>query len=431
MTDRAAPVALRAPEEHAEASPNVTFPGAVGPGPTGPGPGPTPTGLDLTGLDLTGPGPTGPGPTIADGPAEAPSSDLPTPAATTDTAPSEIGSAPEATPVRASWHRRVVAALAIVVLAAIGSALGGAYWLHVTPDRPGPLTEARDLVVLPGSTMDVAYLLAEAGVIVDPFQFRLFAWLSRDAGKLRAAEFTFPAQVSPRQVLAILRTARPVEHRLTIQEGLTARQIAALFNAAEAAAGTVDAIEEGSVLPETYTYERGTARAALVLRARRAMERELAAAWADRAPELKLGSPRELLILASIVERETAKADERALVAGVYLNRLQIGMRLQADPTVVYAASGGSGVLNRKLSRADLERGDLYNTYRYGGLPPGPICSPGAASLRAAARPAQTDALYFVADGLGGHAFSRTREEHERHVARWRALTAAGGVVGD
>ena len=325
----------------------------------------------------------------------------------------------------------MAAVLALLLLAAIGSALGGAYWLHVAPDRPGPLGQARDLVVHPGGTMDVAHHLAEAGIVAAPRQFFVFAWLSRDAGKLRAAEFAFPAQASPRQVLGILRTARPIEHRVTIPEGLTAKQIATLLNATEAAAGSVDPIEEGSVLPETSSYERGSARSALVRRARQAMERELAAAWADRSPDLKLASPREMLILASIVERETSRADERAEVAGVYLNRLRIGMRLQADPTVVYAASGGSGVLDRKLSRADLERADLYNTYRNAGLPPNPICSPGVASLRAVARPAQTDALYFVADGLGGHVFSRTREEHERHVARWRALGTPSGVVGD
>ncbi len=335
------------------------------------------------------------------------------------------------TAARAGWRRPVVSVLVLLLLAAAGSSLGGAYWLRVAPDRPGPLTESRDLVVHPGGTTDVARHLAEAGIIADPRRFLVFAWFSRDEGKLRAAEFSFPAQASPRQVLAILRTARPVEHWVTIPEGLTAKQIAALLNATEAAAGSVDAIEEGSVLPETYSYERGTARSALVRRARQAMERELAAAWADRSPDLKLASPREMLILASIVERETSRADERAEVAGVYLNRLRIGMRLQADPTVVYAASGGSGVLDRKLSRADLDRGDLYNTYRNGGLPPGPICSPGVASLRAVARPARTDALYFVADGLGGHVFSRTREEHERNVARWRALGATSGVLGD
>ncbi|MGE0225767.1 MAG: endolytic transglycosylase MltG [Acetobacteraceae bacterium] len=322
---------------------------------------------------------------------------------------------------------RVGAWLAGLLLAVVLAAGGGAGWLYFISERPGPLTEAQDVVVPPGGTADVAARLAEAGVIASPLRFQILAWLSRAEGPLRAAEFTFPERATLRQVLAVLRNARPVEHRLTIPEGLTAAQITALVNRAEAAAGTVETIEEGSVLPETYAYDRGMARSVLVARARQAMERELAAAWANRSPDLQLSSPRELLILASIVERETSRPDERARVAAVYLNRLRIGMRLQADPTVVYAASNGAGVLDRKLTKADLERQDPYNTYRNAGLPPGPICSPGAASLAAVARPAKTEELFFVADGQGGHVFSRTWEAHERNVARWRALT--GGPV--
>jgi UPF0755 protein len=150
------------------------------------------------------------------------------------------------------------------------------------------------------------------------------------------------------------------------------------------------------------------------------MDKELAAAWTARASNLPLSSPRDLLILASIVERETAKAEERPHVAAVYLNRLRTGMKLQADPTVAYAASGGSGVLDHKLNRADLDRDDPYNTYEHAGLPPGPICSPGVASLRAVSRPMNSEDLYFVADGSGGHAFAKTVETHLRNVAKWR-----------
>ena len=309
----------------------------------------------------------------------------------------------------------------LVLLGLLGT---GALWLNAVWTADGPLTESRNIVVLPGGVPDVADQLVGAGVIDRPYGFKLIAWLTRSEGRIRAAEFAFPARASVEQVLTILRTARPVEYRLTIPEGLTASQILALVNRAEAAAGTVESIEEGSILPETYAYERGMARSALLARARAAMEKELVAAWADRAEDLKLATPREVLILASIVERETARPEERARVAAVYLNRLRIGMRLQADPTVVYAASGGTGSLDRKITRADLERDDPYNTYRNTGLPPGPICSPGAASLRAVTRPARTDDLFFVADGSGGHVFSRTWEAHERNVARWRALTA-------
>jgi UPF0755 protein len=179
---------------------------------------------------------------------------------------------------------------------------------------------------------------------------------------------------------------------------------------------------EGAVLPDTYAYEYGTARAALLSRAEAAEGKALAAAWADRAPDLPLGSPRAALILASIVERETAKPEERAHIAAVFLNRLRLGMRLQADSTVVYAASGGRGALDHPLTRSELGQDDPANTYRNAGLPPEPICAPGLASLRAVLHPAASDDLYFVADGTGGHVFATTLAQHEANVKRWRGL---------
>ncbi|HET8997573.1 MAG TPA: endolytic transglycosylase MltG, partial [Acetobacteraceae bacterium] len=245
------------------------------------------------------------------------------------------------------------------------------------------------------------------------------------AGPLHAAELAFPAHASLRQVLAVLRFAPPVQHSLTIPEGLTAQQIAALVNAAPAATGHVAPPREGSVLPQTYDYTYGTARSALLARAGAAMTRALADAWADRAADLPLATPRQALILASIVERETALPAERPHVAAVYLNRLRLGMRLQADPTVIYAASDGAGALGHTLTRSELDSNDPYNTYRHRGLPPGPICSPGIASIQAVLHPAASDDLYFVADGKGGHLFARTLAEQDRHVAAWRALEAA------
>ncbi len=244
-------------------------------------------------------------------------------------------------------------------------------------------------------------------------------------GPLHAAEFAFPAHASLDEILSVLRTARPVQHHLTIPEGLTARQIAAVVAQADAATGSAGAIAEGSVLPQTYDYERGTDRAALVDRAKAAMEKVVQAAWANRAPGLPLASPRDAVILASIVERETAKPEERAHVASVYLNRLRQGMRLDADPTVIYAVSDGAGVLDRPLSKADLRRDEPYNTYRVAGLPPGPICSPGRDAIEAVLHPLESDDLYFVADGSGGHVFSRDYADHDAAVARWRSLNAA------
>jgi UPF0755 protein len=277
-------------------------------------------------------------------------------------------------------------------------------------------------VVIPrGSPAAVADTLATAGVIESPIAFRVAAALTVRAGPLHAAELAFPAHVSLRATLAVLRTGRPVQHRLTIPEGLTAAQIARLIDAAPALDGPTPMPQEGAVLPQTYSYERGMSRAAVVARARVAMERAVDRAWAERDPDLPLTDPTQLLTLASIVERETALPDERARVAGVFLNRLRLGMKLQSDPTVAYAVSGGAVTADAALTRADLDRPNPYNTYRVTGLPPGPIDSPGEAALQAVARPAKTDALYFVADGTGGHAFASTLAEHERNVARWRA----------
>jgi UPF0755 protein len=276
-----------------------------------------------------------------------------------------------------------------------------------------------------GGPARLAPALAAAGLLARPWtQPWAFALALRASGTHpRAGEFAFPAHASLAEVLAILRDARPVQHRLTIPEGLTAAQIALLLDRAEALAGADVLPPEGGVLPQTYDYERGTTRAALLTRAEAAMRRALADAWAVRAPGLPLASPAQALTLASIVERETARPEERAHVAAVFANRLRLGMKLQSDATVAYAASGGLGRLDRPLSRADLASATPYNTYRLAGLPPAPIASPGLDSLRAATQPAASDDLYFVADGSGGHVFAHDLDSHNRNVAHWRALT--------
>lgn len=306
--------------------------------------------------------------------------------------------------------------LALAVLA------GGALWMAVQRiAAPGTLAEATNLVIPRGGTESIAAVLREAGVIADPRLFAFAAWRSRQAGPLRAAEFTFPAQASIQDVLAILREGRPVQRRFTIAEGLTARQIMALLERTEGLTGEVPALAEGTALPETYAFTWGDTRSSLARRAVAAMDAALAEAWAARAPNLPLANPREALILASIIERETGVAAERALVGGVFINRLRRGMMLQSDPTVAYVPGQGMP-LDRPLTRADLDAQNPFNTYRIRGLPPGPIASPGREALRAATRPAETEFLFFVADGTGGHAFARTLEEHNRNVARWRAL---------
>ncbi len=318
-------------------------------------------------------------------------------------------------------RRLLVGCTLLTALAAGGGYAGIAEWRH-TLERPGPLAADKAIVVPHGATAQLAGSLAADGVIAHPILFRAAAWLTRADGTLHAAEFAFPAHASIEQVLSILRSAKPVEHRLTIAEGLTAQQIQAIVSRADALVGEMPPVAEGSVMPETYDYERGTARTVILARAKTAMDKALAAAWAGRSADLPLANPQELLILASIVERETAKPDERPHVAAVYLNRLRQGMKLQADPTVVYAASGGSGVLDHPLTKAELMRDDPFNTYRSNGLPPAPICSPSVASLEAVAHPMASDDLYFVADGTGGHVFSQGLEAHASAVARWRAL---------
>lgn len=317
---------------------------------------------------------------------------------------------------------RRVALAALLVLAAAGL---GAGWLYRGYDAPGPLAAATAAVVPRGGFGEVGAALANAGIVGSPTLFHLYALATIAGGPGHSAEFAFPAGASYRQVLAILRTARPVQHRITIPEGLTARQVAILVGNADAATGDAPVPAEGSILPETYSYERGTTREQLLDRGRAAMDRALDRAWAARTPGVALLNPREALILASIVERETARPEERPMIAGVFLNRLRLGMKLQTDPTVVYGASNGLGVLDHAITRAELDRDDPYNTYRIPGLPPTPICMPGVAALKAATQPTPTDALYFVANGTGGHSFARTPAEHLANVARWRDIERA------
>jgi UPF0755 protein len=311
---------------------------------------------------------------------------------------------------------------AVVVLVMVLAAGGTGVWAWRQLDAPGPLPATTAIVVPHGGLEVVAETLAQQNAIRSPLLFRIAALVTRGDGPLHAAELVFPDAASLRDVLTILRTARPVQHHLTIPEGLTALQIAALVMHADALTGTAAPPAEGGFLPETYSYERGTSREQIMDRGRIAMDRALEHAWAARAPNLPLSTPRQALVLASLVERETAKPDERPLVAGVFVNRLRLGMKLQSDPTVVYGASNGLGVLDHPLTRAELDRDDAFNTYRIPALPAAPICMPGVASLRAATQPADTDALYFVADGTGGHAFSRTQAEHLRHVAVLRDI---------
>ena len=322
---------------------------------------------------------------------------------------------------------RPVALAALILLLGAGAASA---WLYVQFDVSGPLPTTTHAQVPRGGLDEVSAALARDGVVARPTLFRLYAAITSREGPLHAGEFSFAAGASPRQVLAVLRGARPVQHRLTIPEGLTAAQVARLVDAADALTGDAPVPAEGGVLPDTYSYDRGTSREQLLDRARVAMDRALQAAWDARRPGLPLATKQDALALASIVEKETGKPDERPVVAAVFLNRLAQGMKLQSDPTVAYGASGGLGALDHGITRAELDRDDPYNTYRIPGLPPGPICMPGLAALRAVTQPAASDALFFVADGSGGHVFARTQDEHLRNVAHWRDIERARAARG-
>ena len=316
----------------------------------------------------------------------------------------------------------LIGAAGIVGLALVLLAAG---WLHVRSafDRPGPLRETRTVVLPQGlGAWAIADRLAETGVVGDPTLFAAGVWLEGRERALKAGEYAFEALVTPRGVMEKLVAGTTVARRLTIAEGLTSAEIVARLNGAPGLVGEVAALPgEGTLLPETYHYALGDRRDGIVARMRDGMTRALDELWRRRDPAVDLDSAYQALVLASIVEKETGVADERPVVAAVFLNRLRKGMRLQSDPTVIYALTAGKAPLGRPLSRRDLAVDDPYNTYRHGGLPPGPIANPGRSAIDAVLHPADTDALYFVADGSGGHAFAATLDEHNRNVARWRA----------
>ena len=305
----------------------------------------------------------------------------------------------------------------------------GAKWWDRQILKPGPLPGSRTILLPRGAGLnDIADRLEEARIIRDGRLFQLAAWTLGQGRSLKAGEYAIPAHVSLRDLVQILASGRVVVRKVTIPEGLTVRQTLATLAEAEGMEGTIapETVKEGELLPATYNYVWGDERGRLVVRMRSAMAETVERLWRERQPGLPLATPAEAVTLASIVEKETGRPDERARIAGVFFNRLKAGMKLQSDPTVIYAVAEGRD-LGRPLTRADLRQPHPYNTYTIEGLPPGPIANPGRAALEAVMKPAETDALYFVADGTGGHAFARTLDEHNRNVARWRRLMREKG----
>lgn len=312
--------------------------------------------------------------------------------------------------------------VALVFVASLVVLIG---WIRYT--NPGPLTESRTVVIPRGSGVDeIAHQLWHAGVVSDPYSFILGVGIDGNAPRLRSGEYAFAARVTSRDVANELASGRTVIRRLTVPEGLTTAQVLALVEAAEGLEGDIGPIPpEGTMLPSTFFYTWGDSRRQIVARAEHGMSETLAQLWAHRASDLPFHTPVEAVILASIVEKETAQPQERPHVAGVFINRLRQNMRLQADPTVIYGLTHGQGPLDRPLTHVDLETDSKWNTYVIDGLPPTPIDNPGKASLEAVLQPLRTDDLYFVSDGSGRHVFAKTLAEHNRNVTRLRQIERA------
>jgi UPF0755 protein len=320
--------------------------------------------------------------------------------------------------------------LLFLLLVVLGGAVagGGLWWATARWRAGGPTTE--DVVVtIPRGTglRRITAILAEAGLLAeaaDRLIFPLRITLDGQASSLKAGEYAVPAGASLADLAAMLTTGAGVVHYpLTVPEGLTTADILRLVRAMPELEGDVTlAPPEGALLPETYLFQRADSRDGALHRMMDAMDDALADLWPERDADLPLATPEEAVILASIVEKETAVAAERPRVAAVFINRLRLGMPLQSDPTVIYGLAPETGRLDRPLLLKDLRADHPYNTYTRGGLPPGPIANPGRESLAAVLHPAETRDLYFVADGSGGHAFAETLDEHNRNVAAWRRL---------
>lgn len=290
------------------------------------------------------------------------------------------------------------------------------YWAKAE----GPLAEDTTVVIARGASVkSIAREMENVGIIDKPWLFEVLARANSIDRKIKAGEYYVPAKASINEVLAKLERGEVFYRRVTIPEGLTISQVYELLREQEYLSGEISLdLSEGAVLAETYTFSRGDSRDSILEQAKRALETALASAWETRT-NMNLKNGYEALVLASIIEKETAIAEERGLVASVFANRLRIGMRLQTDPTVIYALTNGEGYLGRSLKKADLAVDSPYNTYIYAGLPPTPICVVGRDAIEAAMSPEESKFIYFVADGNGGHQFSETYKEHQGKVAEW------------
>src|ERR1700733_8766744 len=316
------------------------------------------------------------------------------------------------------------AIITLVLISMIG--VGGAYiYGKQMLEAPGPLKEDK-IVNIPARAGkgDIAEALQKEGVIdVNRWVFIGGVFALKAATDLKPGEYEFRKNASLRDVIGTIVEGKVVQHAVTIPEGLTSEQIVTRLSDNDIFTGTVREMpREGTLLPETYKFPRGTTREQVIQRMQQSQKRVLAEIWERRNTDIPVKTPEQLVTLASIVEKETGKADERSRVAAVFVNRLRQKMKLQSDPTIIYGLAGGKGTLGRPIKRSEIMQPSPYNTYVVDGLPPGPIANPGRASLEATANPARTRDLFFVADGTGGHAFTETYDQHQKNVAKLRVM---------
>lgn len=275
------------------------------------------------------------------------------------------------------------------------------------------------------SLKQIAKTLHDADLLDNPLYFEIYARIFKIYPKIKAGEYMVDSDASYVDLAQMLTSGKFYYRKITIPEGTNKFTVRQILEQNEFLSGDVPNFAEGEIMPETYTFLRGESRAKIIANAKKNMSEQLQKIWQQRDTSLPIKSAQELLIMASIVEKETSVAKERADVASVFYNRLNRNMKLQTDPTVIYALTHGEKDLGRPLYRRDLEVDDLYNTYKYFGLPPSPICNPGKEALLASAHPNKTNYLYFVASGDGGHNFAQNLAEHNKNVGNWRKIKSS------
>ncbi len=322
---------------------------------------------------------------------------------------------------------------ALMTISFLGLVIAGAVALLLRSsfDQPGPLAQQTMAVIPKGEgVIDIAGRLERDGIITDRrlfmaqyYALRLYGGLASDKASIKAGEYEIKKNASLRQVIETLVEGKSILMKVTVPEGLTSQQIVERLRADPNLAGDIAQVPpEGSLLPDTFKYSRGMSRQEIIDRMQSEHQKFVAAAWEKRQAELPMKTVEQALIMASIIEKETGRHDERDKVAAVFVNRMRKNMRMQSDPTIIYGLVGGQGSLGRGITRSDIDSKTPYNTYQIDGLPPGPICNPGRSAIEAALNPAKTNDLYFVADGTGGHAFTTTLKDHNTAVQNWRRI---------